>query len=346
MKALLVLCILSTIHLNQRLPLLLCSHNHIALSIRTYKQSQPNNRTTNQETMLSLDNNTESLQKCINNKEASPEDLTNLREELLTIANLLEEKEGQLKNQEKKDAEQIAQRAEAAKKVEDEVAKKTATVKELELAMSRALSRVEEAQKEVIKVAKDMESVCSMHTITTNKSSATFSILGNKGRRQRRQLPNMKKFRPIRIQGMVRSNRLSKSSTKSTTIKEDKVLEDEKRDDNDDLPKEILVDDISALRGALTNLQTHLSDFEERELVEKSNHHDVPGTAGCMEGWSSLIECCYTPPCYTPCCTAELNTAIEKDMPVEQAPTGEESKKKVKTTSTRRRRKAKPLVVM
>ena len=222
--------------------------------------------------MLSLDNNTESLQKCINNKEASPEDLTNLREELLTIANLLQEKERQLKNQEKKDAEQIAQRAEAAKKVEVEVAKKTATVKELELAMSRALSRVEEAQKEVIKVAKDMESVCSMHTITTNKSSATFSLLGNKGRRQRRQLPNMKNFRPIRIQGMVvRSNRLSRSSTKSATIKEDKVLEDEKRDDIDDLPKEILVDDIFALRGALTNLQTHLSDFEERELVEKSN---------------------------------------------------------------------------
>lgn len=292
--------------------------------------------------MLSLDNNTESLQKCINNKEASPEDLTNLREELLTIANLLQEKERQLKNQEKKDAEQIAQRAEAAKKVEVEVAKKTATVKELELAMSRALSRVEEAQREVIKVAKDMESVYSMHTITTNKSSATFSLLGNKGRRQRRQLPNMKKFRPIRIQGMVRSNRLSRSSTKSATIKEDKVLEDEKRDDIDDLPKEILVDDIFALRGALTNLQTHLSDFEERELVEKSNH-----TAGCMEGWSSLIECCYSPPpCYTPCCTAELDTAIEKEMPVEQAPTGEESKKKVKTTSTRRRRKAKQLVVM
>ena len=292
--------------------------------------------------MLSLDNNTESLQKCINNKEASPEDLTNLREELLTIANLLQEKERQLKNQEKKDAEQIAQRAEAAKKVEVEVAKKTATVKELELAMSRALSRVEEAQREVIKVAKDMESVYSMHTITTNKSSATFSLLGNKGRRQRRQLPNMKKFRPIRIQGMVRSNRLSRSSTKSATIKEDKVLEDEKRDDIDDLPKEILVDDIFALRGALTNLQTHLSDFEERELVEKSNH-----TAGCMEGWSSLIECCYSPPpCYTPCCTAEVNTTIEKDMPVEQAPTGEESKKKVKTTSTRRRRKAKQLVVM
>ena len=292
--------------------------------------------------MLSLDNNTESLQKCINNKEASPEDLTNLREELLTIANLLQEKERQLKNQEKKDAEQIAQRAEAAKKVEVEVAKKTATVKELELAMSRALSRVEEAQREVIKVAKDMESVYSMHTITTNKSSATFSLLGNKGRRQRRQLPNMKKFRPIRIQGMVRSNRLSRSSTKSATIKEDKVLEDEKRDDIDDLPKEILVDDIFALRGALTNLQTHLSDFEERELVEKSNH-----TAGCMEGWSSLIECCYSPPpCYTPCCTAEVNTTIEKDMPVEQAPTGEESKKKVKTTSTRRRRKAKPLVAM
>ena len=292
--------------------------------------------------MLSLDNNTESLQKCINNKEASPEDLTNLREELLTIANLLQEKERQLKNQEKKDAEQIAQRAEAAKKVEVEVAKKTATVKELELAMSRALSRVEEAQREVIKVAKDMESVYSMHTITTNKSSATFSLLGNKGRRQRRQLPNMKKFRPIRIQGMVRSNRLSRSSTKSATIKEDKVLEDEKRDDIDDLPKEILVDDIFALRGALTNLQTHLSDFEERELVEKSNH-----TAGCMEVWSSLIECCYSPPpCYTPCCTAEVNTTIEKDMPVEQAPTGEESKKKVKTTSTRRRRKAKPLVAM
>ena len=291
--------------------------------------------------MLSLDNNTESLQKCINNKEASPEDLTNLREELLTIANLLQEKERQLKNQEKKDAEQIAQRAEAAKKVEVEVAKKTATVKELELAMSRALSRVEEAQREVIKVAKDMESVYSMHTITTNKSSATFSLRGNKGRRQRRQLPNMKKFRPIRIQGMVRSNRLSRSSTKSATIKEDKVLEDEKRDDIDDLPKEILVDDIFALRGALTNLQTHLSDFEERELVEKSN------PAGCMEGWSSLIECCYSPPpCYTPCCTAEVNTTIEKDMPVEQAPTGEESKKKVKTTSTRRRRKAKQLVVM
>ena len=296
--------------------------------------------------MLSLDNNTESLQKCINNKEASPEDLTNLREELLTIANLLQEKERQLKNQEKKDAEQIAQRAEAAKKVEVEVAKKTATVKELELAMSRALSRVEEAQREVIKVAKDMESVYSMHTITTNKSSATFSLLGNKGRRQRRQLPNMKKFRPIRIQGMVRSNRLSRSSTKSATIKEDKVLEDEKRDDIDDLPKEILVDDIFALRGALTNLQTHLSDFEERELVEKSRCHLVPGTAGCMEGWSSLIECCYTPPCYTPCCTAEVNTTIEKEMPVEQAPTGEESKKKVKTTSTRRRRKAKPLVAM
>ena len=66
-----------------------------------------------------------------------------------------------------------------------------------------------------------------------------------------------------------------------------------------------------------------------------------------MEGWSSLIECCYSPPpCYTPCCTAELDTAIEKEMPVEQEPTGEESKKKVKTTSTRRRRKAKQLVVM